>query len=111
MNNQPPKRQKEFKSDKREKRRTCARAVCICVRTGKHDARHTAPQKVLQEITNDINDHIAPFNKILLPFYITATEYISQSLRAHFPKEAEIADDLKSNLTCYGIIFPRRKNK
>lgn len=72
---------------------------------------HATPQKVLQEITNDINDHIAPFNKILLPFYITATEYISQSLRAHFPKEAEIADDLKSNLTCYGIIFPRRKNK
>ena len=69
------------------------------------------PRKVLQEITDDINDHIAPFNKILLPFYITATEYISQSLRAHVPKEAEIADDLKSNLTCYGIIFPRRKKK
>lgn len=31
------------------------------------------PRKVLQEITDDINNHIAPFNKILLPFYITAT--------------------------------------
>lgn len=69
------------------------------------------PRKVLQEITDDINNHIAPFNKILLPFYITATEYISQSLRAHFQDEAELADDLKKELTCYGIVIPKRKNK
>lgn len=69
------------------------------------------PRKVLQEITDDINDHIAPFNKILLPFYITAMEHITQSLRAHFPKEAELADDLKSTFTCYGVMFPKRKNK
>lgn len=69
------------------------------------------PQKVLQEITNDISEIINSCPGVLMPFYIAAMEFMAQSLRAHFPREAEITDDLKGTLTCYGVVIPNRKSK
>lgn len=69
------------------------------------------PQKVLQEITNDISEIINSCPGVLMPFYIAAMEFMAQSLRANFPREAEIADDLKGTLTCYGVVIPNRKSK
>lgn len=69
------------------------------------------PREVLQAVTDDIVENIGGLSSVLMPFYITALENMAQTLRANFQDEAEIADDLKSKLTCYGILFPRRKNK
>lgn len=69
------------------------------------------PQKVLQEITNDIAKTISPCSDMLMPFYIAALECVVQSLRVQFRENAEIADDLKRVLTCYSIIFPHHNNK
>lgn len=71
----------------------------------------STPRKVLQEITNDISEIINSCPGVLMPFYIAAMEFMAQSLRAHFPREAEIADDLKGTLTCYGVVIPNRKSK
>lgn len=72
---------------------------------------YDTPRKIMQEVANDINNHILPIHNSLTPFYIAALECIAQTLRAHFPKESALADDLKDELTCYGIVIPRTKNQ
>lgn len=69
------------------------------------------PQKVLQEMTNDISKNVMPLRKSLIPFYIAALECIAKSMRAHFPDEADIANDLREAVCCYGVVFPHSNNK
>lgn len=75
------------------------------------NTRYDTVRKVAQEIMSDIDKTINPCKRVLVPFYIMAMEYAAQSLRARFSKEAEIANDLKSIFTCYGIEFPHRNSK
>lgn len=71
----------------------------------------STPRKVLQEITNDISETIGSCHRPLMPFYIVAMEFLAQSLRAQFPMEDELANDLKGRLTCYGVVIPNSKSK
>lgn len=77
----------------------------------KENKSFSTPQKVLQEITNDISEIISPCPGVLMPFYIAAMEFMAQNLRAHFPMEDELANDLKDRLTCCGVVIPNSKNK
>lgn len=69
------------------------------------------PREVLQAVTDDIVENIGGLPSVLMPFYITALENMAQTLRANFQDEAEIADDLKSKLTCYCVGVRNRRKR
>lgn len=75
------------------------------------DALRDTPKNILQEMTDDISKNVMPLRKSLIPFYIAALECIAKSMRAHFPDEADIANDLLESVCCYGVVFPYSNNK
>lgn len=94
----------------RERKKELEREI-VAYATEQENPNCDTPRKILQELTDDIGNHIAPLSNLLIPFYIAALEYVAKSLRAHFPKASELAEDLKEGLTCYGIVMPYPKNK
>lgn len=93
-----------------KKKKELERALAHYAMTEDFEADDT-PQKILQEMVNDISKNVMPLRKSLIPFYIAALECIAKSMRAHFPDEADIANDLREAVCCYGIVFPYSNNK
>ncbi len=61
--------------------------------------------EIAQTIVDEITAMLNPLNTLLVPFYITVFELTAANLRAQYPAEAEIANDLKRVLTSTAIAI------
>lgn len=75
------------------------------------DTLQDVPLEIMQAIAAEVAEFINPVNPALIGFYIAVFEMTAQALRGQYPREAELADDLKQEINCCGIIYPNRKNK
>lgn len=83
----------------------------IAFAAGNGDTLQDVPLEVMQAVAAEVDEFINPVIPALVGFYIAVFEMAAQAMRGQYSREAELANDLKQGMKCYGIIFPNRKNK